>query len=228
MKMLDTPVQLVNAGTVEEIIPYDKFFSLTKEGFRRYGNIFDLPVAEEPYSYLARIYQKKYYNSKILDFGCGADRVLQEVLGISDDLYFCCDSDPAARVSFRNLAEIPGEIQFQIVVANQVLEHISFAGCIQAVAGLAKVLAPGGMLLLSVPNPQHPTRYLSHPTHVTPLNYLNLYALLKLAGLETVHCARCSKGPGPRWYERPFVGMVSRVFRMDWCDTIYAIGRKEK
>lgn len=211
-----------------ECIPYDRFFSLTKEGFLRYGNIFDLPVTEGPYSFLAREYQEKYHNCAVLDFGCGASRVLQEVLGISDRLYFACDTDPTAQVSFRNLADIPDDMQFQVVVANQVLEHLSFADCIQTVIGLARLVAPGGILLLSVPNPQHPTRHLSNPTHITPLNYLNLYALLKLAGLETTHCARCNKVPGPKWYEWPFVAMVSRVFRMDWCDTVYAVGMKEK
>ena len=228
MKMLDTPAQLVNAGTVEEIIPYDKFFSLTNEGFHRYGNIFELPVCVGPRGYMARTYRKEYLGGEVLDFGCGTNRALQEDLGIGDDLYFACDTDPSARVNFRSLAEIPADMRFQMINSDQVLEHLSFGDCIQAVIGLAAVVATGGVLVLGVPNPQHPTRYLCNPTHVTPLTYLNLYALLRLAGLEVVVCARCNKQPGPRWYERPFVGMMSRVFRMDWCDTIYAVGRKVK
>ncbi len=228
MTAQDNSTNLMDPSETGTNIPYGRFFGLTTEGFRKYGNIFDLPVAIEPYGYLARTYRNEYSNGKVLDFGCGANRVLQEVLGISDGFYFSCDTDPTAQVTFRNLVEIPAETRFQLVVANQVLEHLSFADCIRTVCGLAAVVAPGGVLLLSVPNPQHPTRYLCNPTHVTPLTYLNLYALLSLAGLETVHCARCNKVPGPRWYERPFVGMVSRVFRMDWCDTVYAVGRKEK
>lgn len=226
MTAQDCPENRFDITDTSEIIPYDRFFRLTTEGFQKYGNIFDLPVAGEPYSYLANVYRTGYRTGKVLDFGCGANRVLQEVLGISDSLYFACDTDPSAQVDFRNLMEIPAEMRFQVVVANQVLEHLAFADCILTVSGLARIVAPGGILLLSVPNPQHPTRHLSNPTHVTPLNYLNLYALLTLAGLETIHCARCNKMPGPRWYERPFVGMVSRVFRMDWCDTVYAVGRK--
>ncbi len=227
MKAPNSPGKSLDMTAICEKIPYDRFFSLTREGFLRYGSIFDLPVADGPYSYLARVCQQEYPNGRVLDFGCGADKVLQGVLGVSDDLYFTCDNDPTVMVSFQNLAEIQDSMRFQIVAANQVLEHLSFADCISVVRGLARVVAPGGILLLSVPNPQHPTRHLSNPTHVTPLNYLNLYALLKLVGLETIHCARCNKIPGPRWYERPFVGMMCRVFRMDWCDTVYAVGRKE-
>jgi SAM-dependent methyltransferase len=212
----------------EEMVPYDRFFSLTAEGFRRYGSIFDLPVAMDPYIYLAHAYQQEFPNGKVLDFGCGADKALKEVLGIEDKFYFACDTDPSTQVSFRKLEEIPAELRFQVVSANQVLEHLPFANCIRTVMGLAGVVAPGGILLISVPNPQHPTRHLSNPTHITPLNYLNLYALMKLSGLETIHCARCNKVTGPRWYERPLVDIMCRVFRMDWCDTVYAVGKKAK
>ena len=207
-------------------IPYDTFFSLSIEGVGRYGSIFDLPVAEEPYSYLTTAYRREYPGGKILDFGCGAQKVLRNVLDVDNGLYFGCDSDPAAEVPFRSLDEIPHELQFQIVVANQVLEHLAFSQVIQHVLHLGRLVAPGGILLLSVPNPQHPTRHLSNPTHLTPLNYLNLYALLTLAGMETIRCVRCNKVPGPRWYERPMVNMMCRVFRMDWCDTVYAVGRR--
>jgi hypothetical protein len=209
-------------------VVYEEFFSLTELAFQRYGSVFSLPVSEEPYTYLRNTYFSQFRGGRVLDFGCGFQKPLQKVLGIDETCYHSCDSDPRGLFSFKEVSDIPQGNEYDIIAANQVFEHLSFMEGIHTACNLARHVAPGGIMQIGVPNPQHPTRQMSNPTHITPWNYLNLCALLELGGLDPFYCARCNKVPGPRWYERPFVGMVSRVFRMDWCDTVYAVGRREK
>jgi hypothetical protein len=207
-------------------VPYDQFFRLCTKAFERYGNIFSLPVSAQPYEYLKSVYRSHYQGGRVLDFGCGVPKPLQRVLGIGDDLYHSCDNDPSGVFTYASLDEIPEDATYEIVAANQVFEHLSFEEGIQTAMALARHVAVGGIFEIGVPNPQHPTRQLSNPTHKTAWNYLNLCALLELGGLDPFYCARCNKVPGPRWYERPLINMICRVFRMDWCDTVYAVGKR--
>jgi len=209
-------------------IPYDEFFALCGKAYQRYGSIFELPVAEDPYAYLRRIYTSQYASKRVLDFGGGTRKPLQEALGISDVLYHSCDSDPSGEFTYRSPDEIPADIQYDVIAANQVFEHLPFDIGVRAAVTLAKHVAPGGVMQIGVPNPAHPTRFLSNPTHCTPWNYFNLYALLELGDLDPFFIARCNKTPGPCWFERPFINMIGRIYRMDWCDTVYAVGRKEE
>lgn len=217
---------MIGTDTIQSVV-YDDFFSLTERAFQRYGSISSVSVSEEPYKYLRNIYNSNYNGGRVLDFGCGARKPLQNVLGLDETCYHSCDSDPSGVFSFNEISDIPQENKYDIIAANQVFEHLTFKEGIRTACDLARHVALGGILQIGVPNPQHPTRQMSNPTHITPWNHLNLCALLELGGLDPFYCARCNKVPGPRWYERPFVGMVSRVFRMDWCDTVYAVGRKD-
>jgi hypothetical protein len=208
-----------------EPIAYNQFFDLCTKAYERFGLIFALPVTKSPYHYLRQAYQS-YPGGRVLDFGCGTSKQLQTVLELPNALYHTCDTDSGGHFTYNAIDQIPPEETYQIIAANQVFEHLAFDEAITAAIELAKHLAPGGIFLISTPNPQHPTRQLSNPTHKTPWGYLNLYALLALGGLDPFFCARYNKTAGPRWYERPWVGMICRVYRMDWCDNVYAVGRK--
>jgi hypothetical protein len=207
-------------------VPYDKFFGLSALACQRYGSIFSLPVAEQPYTFLLEQFRSHYRGGRVLDFGCGAQKTLQKVLDVDDLSFHSCDNDPSGAFTFHDLSEIPTINLYEIISANQVFEHLSFEEGIRTAVALAGHVAPGGILQIGVPNPQHPTRQMGNPTHVTPWSYHNLCALLELGGLDPYYCVRCNKTPVPRWYERPLVAIMCRVFRMDWCDTVYAVGKR--
>ena len=111
------------------------------------------------------------------------------------------------------------------MAANQVIEHLGFGEALRVTSQLARHVAPGGIFEIGVPNPPHPTRFLGNPTHQTPWNFLNLCAFGAGRPGTGVLCPR-NKVPGPRWWERPLVNLMCRVFRMDWCDSVFAIGRR--
>ena len=92
----------------------------------------------------------------------------------------------------------------------------------------AKHMAEGAYLIISVPNVQHPVRWRGDPTHVTPWNYKDLYMLIRYVGLECVEIVRYNKFPGPTSFlDRLVCSIVDRIYRIDWCDSIVAVGRKQ-
>ena len=151
---------------------------------------------------------------------------LKRMLGIDDMRYESCDSDTSQIFTYSSVQEIPIVKEYDVVASNQAFEHLAFNEALPIAIKLAAHVKPGGVLEIGVPNPSHPVRQQSHPTHITPWNYLNLCALMMLGGLEPIICARSNKRPGPRWWEKPVVSVVCNVFRMDWCDSIYVVGRK--
>lgn len=206
---------------------YNRFFELCEDGYNDFGDILDLPVGNHPYEYLRSIIDKYQDNNfTLLDFGCGAKKPLQQELHLHEQNYFSCDDDPSGNFSFRTISAIPELSHFDIIASSHALEHMPFTTGIEAVANLANFLKPEGTFLIAVPNPKHPTRYLSSPVHVTPWNYLNIYALMVMADLEVVHCARYNKFPGPPFYIRPLINLMCRYFMMDWADSIFVVGRK--
>ena len=209
-----------------EEVPYDRFFSLVGKYARQFGDIFSLPVGVESRLHIEKLYTTEYRNGKVLDFGCSAAKQLQKVLKIGDDLYHTCDNDASGTFTYESVDDITAESLYDIIAADQVIEHLSFAEGIRVAIKLGAHVAPGGIFQISVPNTQHPTRFLSNPTHQTPWNYLNICALLDLGGLAPVYFFRCNKKPPPSRKDKRIVDTVCRVFRMDWCDTVYVGGKR--
>ena len=206
-------------------VAYSNFFELSNEAGRKYGTVFNLPVLKQPYEMIKDIYYREYPKGDVLDFGSGADKTLQKVLHLPNSRYYTIDDDPDVGASFARIEDIPSDRKFDFIAANQVFEHLEFQQGILAAYQLAQRLRSKGAFFISVPNPQHATRFLANPTHKTPWNYMNLHALLQLAGLDIILCARCNKIAGPRWYERPLAAVITRLYRIDWCDTIYILGK---
>jgi hypothetical protein len=209
-------------------VSYDLFISLCSEAAKRYTSIFALPVADEPYPHISKLYAERYQGRRVLEFGAGAQKPLQRVLGIPDALYHSCDNDPSGAFTYNDVHAIPEAEKYAVIFANQVLEHLTFEEGIAAAIALSAHVSEDGILLISVPNPQHPTRWLSNPTHKTPWGYLNISALVMLGGLDPVFCARSNKVPGPAPHEKEQIDMICRVFRMDWCETVYVVGAKQQ
>lgn len=214
-----------NDNEVAEV-SYNAFFKLCEKAYYKFGDILDLPVGVHPFDFLKQISQQfEKENMKLLDFGCGFKKPLQKWLGISDEQYFTCDDDPGGDFTYRRVDDIANNELFDIISSSHVFEHLLFEEGIRVSAELATHLKPGGIFQIAVPNPKHPTRYLSSPVHVTPWNYLNIYALMKMAGLDPFHCARYNKFPLP-FYIRPLINLICRYFMMDWADSIFVVGRR--
>lgn len=197
-----------------------------KECSRRWGSIHSLPIVESAYQRCRALYAE--LGGPVLDVGAGVDKPLQHVLGIAPPEYSSLDDDPDGAFDYRSVAQIPAERQFRLVVANQFFEHLTIDQTFTSLQRLARCLAVGGRLVLSVPNTSHPTRYWGDVTHVTPWDYMALYALLGIVGLACIEIARYNKTPGPQTdEERHLVALMARLYRIDWCDSILVVGERQ-
>jgi len=204
-------------------LSYHDFIKLSSQASSKIGAI---PYGQKLYGFIQGLF-KEHGNagSTVLDYGCGTDKYLKKIINIQDKNYFTCDNDTSGSFNYTNAHQIPADVKFDFIFATNVFEHMEFSECVDTAIELGKHIADQGIFFISVPNPLHPTRQNSDPTHKTALNCGHLYALFLLADLKPIYCARCNKKPMPRWWQRPIINMACRVFRMDWCDGIYAVAK---
>jgi len=207
-----------------KVIHYNQHVKWRGECGKKFGAIKDLEVVD-PHELVKNIIAKK--QGFVLDFGCGVHKVHQQNYQIPDDRYFSLDSDPSGDFNFNSLEDIPAKQKFDFVIMNQVIEHIFFEDCMKMMTRLSEFVNDGGYIFITVPNVQHPVRYWGDLDHVTPWTFEDIYALYINIGFEVEHLARFNK------YRLPFnpvkrfiIKTVCDFFRMDWCDSIMGLGRK--
>ncbi len=206
------------------LFEYGSFTDLRNECFKKFGTIFDLPIISDPYSEVTFLFE----NGNILDLGAGKDIPFYKNIQskIQDGKYYSLDNDPHGTFNFRYISEIPITLKFSLVFANQFFEHLHYEDALNTASELKDKICDGGYVGFTVPNISHPNRYWGDFTHVTPWNYNNLYMLVKFTGCEVIKIARYSKRHPQGLIEKIITKYVSRVYRMDWCDSILIIGRK--
>lgn len=206
-------------------LTYHRLQTGRKECSRRWGSIQALPIVPSAYERCRALYAE--LGGPVLDVGAGVDKPLQHVLGIAPPEYASLDNDPDGAFDYRRGEDIPAGRAFRLIVANQFFEHLSIEQTFSVLGRLAAGLAPGGKLLITVPNIAHPNRFWA-VTHVTPWDYMSLCALLELSGLRCVEIARYNKTAGPQTdEERHLVALMARLYRMDWCDSVLLVGEKQ-
>jgi SAM-dependent methyltransferase len=164
--------------------------------------------------------------SRVLDVGAGAHKPFRDTITSTGASYFSLDTDPQGEFDFRSFSDVPDNTHFDAILANQILEHVTVDEAFSIVASAFKHLSRGGCFIATVPNAAHPVRQ-RDCTHITPWPANDLYSLLRSAGFEVTTMARYNKfpltsNPIKRWIVRT----VCSEFRMDWCDSVLAVGRK--
>jgi SAM-dependent methyltransferase len=192
------------------------------ECHRRFGAILDLPIVDLG----AELRSMAGAASSVLDVGAGKELPLKAFVDTASTAYRSLDSDPSGTFDYAHVSEIPAGERFDLAVANQLLEHLTIPEAIETVAGVGRVLAPGGRFAATVPNPSHPVRYWADATHVTPWPINDLYGLFRESGLEVERLVRYGKRRLPwRPLRRMIVKTVATELRVDWCDSLLIVGR---
>lgn len=202
---------------------WSRLMSWRGECWQRFGGVLDFPILS-PWEELPGLLEPQ---ERVLDVGAGAHLPLKQSVEKTGAIYFSLDADPAGDFDFRCFDEIAEDLFFDLVIANQVLEHVSVDDAFAIVKSSYEHLSEGAGLLATVPNAAHPVRQ-RDCTHITPWPANDLYSLMRSAGFEVVSMTRynkfpLTKNPLRRW----IVQTVCREFRVDWCDSIMAIGRKK-
>lgn len=192
------------------------------ECHQRFGSILDLPVCDVQ----TEIGGVLAAGLRVLDVGAGAHKLLQGKVTGAGAEYFALDTDPDGEFDFRSFEDVPSELLFDVVIANQVLEHLPAGEAFRVLESTHERLAGGGTLLATVPNAAHPVRQ-RDCTHITAWPMHDLYSLMRSAGLDVERMARynktrLTKNPLKRWV----VMTACEAFRMDWCDSLMILARK--
>ena len=192
------------------------------ECYTRFGPAFNLPLR----SLVDELPGLLCFQCRVLDVGAGAHKPLQAVVASSSANYFTMDTDPNGTFDFRSFEEVQPEAYFDVVIADQVLEHMPVGEAFGMVCEAFRHLSEGGWLIASVPNTAHPVRQWDC-THVTPWPANDLYSLLRSAGFIVRKMSHFNKYPlTSNPFKRWVVNTVCREFRVDWCDSIMAVGQK--
>lgn len=198
------------------LFSYSKMLCARKDCFRRFGHVFSLPILfGSPLGALAS--HVSLAEGQVLDFGAGPQSLrgfinsrfpLFEYRSLDADSKYVCD--------WERIEDIPAEITFSLICADQVLEHMPLEDSLQIVAALSEKLAPGGLFYASVPNTSHPNRFRGDIDHCTYVNYTDLYYICSSAGLDIAGIFRYSKRHPQGWFERFIAQKIQDIYRMDW------------
>lgn len=194
---------------------YDKYLG---ECYSKFGGVLGLPIIKSPYTEIL----KRYRKGNVLDLGAGGKKPLFETLKdkLNGGKYYSLDTDPKGTFDFRSIDEVPADLKFDLITANQVFEHLTVDESLELLGEAATHLVEGGAVIATVPNIAHPNRQISNITHKTPWGHHSFYALFRMAGLEPEMIARYSKRL-PRGIIEKILGYyMNRLYRMDYCDSI--------
>lgn len=188
---------------------------------RRYPSVFGLPVVRRRFPFLAGFLKP---DSRLLEAGAAErpfDRRLKAAFpGV---VHRTLDVDPAGSHDFRSLDEV--KEAFDLVVAWEVIEHLPLEEIPGWLAGLKRVTAPGGRLILSTPNIFRSGQYWRDATHRTPLAYTDLGALLILAGFEVLSLHRTYTGSTIQYglVRCSPPALLLRLWNIDFAQSIVAV-----
>ena len=88
------------------------------------------------------------------------------------------------------------------------------------------VLEDDGLVIVTGPNPSHPSRQWSNVTHVLHWPLGDLSGLMREAGYEVIGIARYNKHRFPRNpVKRLIANVVCEIFRVDWRDSLMLTAR---
>src|SRR4051812_32680057 len=140
-----TGVQRWPSMSSDATVSWRQVTSWRRECYDRYGSIHDMPIVD-----VSRELTRLVGSARnVLDFGAGTDKPLRA--RIPDGAgYWSLDPDPEGDFDFTALSDVPADQRFDLVVADQVLEHLQLADAVDVARGIAGVLEPGGRFVATV------------------------------------------------------------------------------
>jgi len=94
--------------------------------------------------------------------------------------YYSLDLDTSLPHDFNRIEDVT--TTFDVIAMFELIEHLPYDQVDELLHKAYGLLAPGGCLLISTPNPAHPDRYFSDVSHVQHWPHHDLYAELRYVG----------------------------------------------
>lgn len=167
---------------------------------------------------------------KVLDIGCAAGR-FRDYLQLSR---------PSRRLEYVGMDIAPPQVDFPVypsmdavsgrdfdfILMSEVAEHMPADDFVnEYVSRFPGLLKPGGMAMVSVPNPLAPGSLPRDVTHVQHYPWYDLYAIMRFF-FDEVDVVRTHFIHGPRrLLTLPLLRVLSYCLEFDWCEGIVVIAR---
>lgn len=198
-------------------------FARQRERFRpRWPSVFSLRLVRDHYDLLRR---PGLLPKSLLDVGA-TDRVHEgkaraRFPGID---YKSLDIDRTNTHDYHDFREV--QRSFDVVTLFEVLEHVPQKEAVDLVRQCFSVCAPGGWLVVSVPNVQTPGVQ-TEWTHVMNVHYLDLAGLLAWTGFEVVDAARVYFGSARHRFTHAFLlHPLHRLMAVDYAQSVVMLARR--
>ncbi|ACU91348.1 class I SAM-dependent methyltransferase [Desulfomicrobium baculatum] len=197
-----------------------------EECFKRFGTVFDLPLLQNGMEQAFLSLNTRA--AVILDFGCGSAKPFKCIVEGApyDNVYYSMDTDRSAGADFASFINVPGDLAFDFIIANQVIEHMALDDAHSVLTQARSRLKTKGVFIATVPNVQHPVRYWGDVDHKLPISYANLYALFAVSGYEVAGLWRYSKAVPNSLLDRFLARRMQKIYRIDWADSICLVAKK--
>ena len=166
----------------------------------------------------------------ILNFGCGDSTLDKECFEY--DLEIRVDNDPAARPDYEKIEDIPQEIMFDGVLAEQCFEHIEKDNLEIIINNISNKMRKDAIIIASIPNVFNWVKYISDYDHKSPLAYTHLGALFEINDIEVSSIYYYSK---ERRFQRLFdltksekeiMSLLVEFFELIPADYVVVVGNK--
>lgn len=168
--------------------------------------------------------------SSVLDIGAGDKRIMQKMRHHGyRGIYATMDTSRAFDHDFYALEDIRGT--YEVVLMLEVIEHMTLNEFHRYLDAIWEHLAPGGLLIVSTPNPAHINHlWKTDIGHIQQYPLADLYALLVLKGFRSMRMYRAHLVPlrfSPRfWLRRKLYEFVCKVMYVDPAEGLQIHARK--
>jgi len=194
----------------------------------RWPSPFRLRLEKRPSDVL---YARLAERMSLLDVGAGdATRRDRVHARFPDVRYVSVDPDPESGADHADLGEqelaAAGEA-FDVATLFEVVEHVAPEVALAMLVRVHELLAPGGLVIVSVPAIHTPGRFLRDCTHITPWAHDELGGLLVMAGFDVTTLVRTYPGSAlARVARRTLLGPIGHAFGIGYAYSIVAVGAR--
>ncbi|NOG82652.1 MAG: class I SAM-dependent methyltransferase [Planctomycetes bacterium] len=190
---------------------------------KRYNTVWKVPVLRKRLD-LVKSFMKD--GSRVLDVGAGNSEWGRRLQRFYTDITFkTVDVDPDLTPDYGSMHEV--QEQFDLIISWEVIEHLTLQEGEDLIKECARVLKPGGCMVMSTPNIFNPSCYLMDSTHRTPYSYEELGGLCLRAGLEVQEIYRTYNASRVKLFlKRLFLAPLHRLIGVDYAKSIIIVARK--
>ncbi|MBR5624924.1 methyltransferase domain-containing protein [bacterium] len=227
LSMKELPeVKDYGADSNERLEDWSQIF-LWRQKFRKsMGRIDKLPITSSAAQWIIDEVEKSASKKlSVLDFGAGPRLLMEKlspVIGKID--YESYDIDRRTEQDYYDIKDI--KKTFDIVVCLEVIEHLDTRGKIDLVREMTSLTKPGGKVMLTTPNAEHPTVFWRDFSHVAPIHHLDLAGLMARFGLEEIEIHRLAKLTLKKRIQLLFFAPLLKFLHCDFAQSIMAVGTR--